>query len=161
MLPNRYADCELISSFITGKVRAFFDQFCYPLVTHKHNIVRLLSHYCNQTTSLNRTCFYAAINSASWAQNSFKCRFSPSFAFQSSARIMISPRGPFGVFFQPRYELLIFIIISYICYLCVYLFSDFLIWCGKEYYVSSIWERKRAFSGFWRKSRTNDSELVE
>lgn len=38
------------------------------------------------------------------------------------------------------------IIISYICYLGVYLFSDLLIWRAKEYYASCIWESKCAFS---------------
>lgn len=40
----------LISSVITGKVRAFFHEFCYLLVIHKRSIVHLISHYSDQTT---------------------------------------------------------------------------------------------------------------
>ena len=53
LLPTCFSDGEMISSVISGKVRAFPHQFCFPLAIHKRNIVHLISHYSDQTTLLS------------------------------------------------------------------------------------------------------------
>ena len=97
----------------------------------KYCIANLISHCSNQTT-LPSTMLLEL------EQFFFEFSF-PKFC----AHNLVSPRGLFVVFI--RHLCLIFIIISYICYLTVYLFSDLLIWRAKEDYVSSICESKCAF----------------
>ena len=113
LLPNRFSDGEMISSVISGKVRAFSHQFCFPLAIHNRNIVHLISHYSDQTTLLSTMLLDLKLIQVTIFLRVF---FPKSFG-HSLIRYL-------RFFCAVR---MIFIIISYICYLTVYLFSDLLI----------------------------------
>ena len=127
---------ELIRSFFTGKVRAFPHRFRYPLVIQNKILCDLYHIFWSNC---------ATINSASSSEISFRYKFSPSYHFRTSACLIWSARGPFDFFLQPRYQRLIFIIISYICYLGICLFSDLLIWCVNNV-MSGLFERENLHS---------------